>query len=75
MATNTNGGVYCDDCRVAEDASVHVHQDFRSSGVDLCQACLRVRLEQLLMTGPDHTFFLRLDTWVAGIASKSRMSA
>jgi hypothetical protein len=75
MATNSNGCVCCDDCQVAEDASVDVHQDFRGSGVDLCQPCLRITLEHLLMTGPDRTFFRRLDAWVSGIAAKSRTPA
>jgi hypothetical protein len=66
------GSVFCDDCRAAEDASVHMHQNFRGSGVDLCQPCLRMRLEQLLLTGPDRTFFRRLDAWVAGISARNR---
>jgi hypothetical protein len=73
--TNSNGSVSCDDCRAAEDASVHVHQNFRGRGVDLCQSCPRMRLEQLLMTGPDRTFFRRLDAWVDGIAAKSQTPA
>jgi hypothetical protein len=75
MATNERGGVYCDDCRTVEDASLHVHQNFRGTGVDLCQPCLRIALENLLMNGPDRTFFRRLDAWVANVAAKSRTPA
>jgi hypothetical protein len=70
MGTRDSGGVYCDDCRAAEDATVHMHQNLRGGGVDICQPCLRVALEDLLITGPDQTFFGRLDTWVATVAAR-----
>jgi len=70
MGMKDGGGVYCDDCRAAEDASVHMHQNFRGGGVDICQPCLRVGLEHLLISGPDRTFFRRLDAWVATVAAR-----
>lgn len=75
MGTKDNGEVFCDDCLVAEDAITHIHQNFRGSGVEICQPCLRAALEHLLVTGSDRTFFRRLDAWLGKVATVNRTPA
>jgi hypothetical protein len=72
VGTQASGQVYCDGCFEPESAMVHIYQGPRGSGTDICQRCFQQGVTDVLFTGPDETFFQRVDAWLRGISAQRR---